>query len=211
MSRKHAVPLGLAVAACAAIPQAHAAENAAGFYLLGSKGSMAGYVPPPGTYVSDLTYLYAGDASGNAAVGIALRRLGNVRVDIDVDIALDGDAAINAPIATWIAPGKVAGGNVGFGVMVPWGYKNVEIGIDTLATITLPNRTIVGPGRHFEIEDSSTKLGDPVLTSLIGWHAGSWHWSLAALLNVPIGPWDSDSISNIAFNRWALDTSAAVT
>jgi hypothetical protein len=35
---------------------AEAAEGAIGFYLLGSKTSMAGFIPPPGTYVSDLNY-----------------------------------------------------------------------------------------------------------------------------------------------------------
>ena len=55
---------------------AQAAENAAGIYLLGTKTSMAGFVPP-GTYFVDVNYFYSGDASGNAAVGVALRRLGN--------------------------------------------------------------------------------------------------------------------------------------
>jgi hypothetical protein len=50
-----------------------AAENAAGFYLLGTKGSMAGFIPPPGTYFVDVNYWYSGNASGSAAAGIALR------------------------------------------------------------------------------------------------------------------------------------------
>jgi hypothetical protein len=57
--------------------ETQAAENAAGIYLLGTKTSMAGFVPPPGTYFVDVNYFYSGDASGNAAVGVALRRLGN--------------------------------------------------------------------------------------------------------------------------------------
>ena len=31
------------------------------------------------------------------------------------------------------------------------------------------------------------------------------------LVNVPIGPWSNDRISNISFNHWGLDTTAAVT
>lgn len=187
---------------------AEAAENATGLYLLGSKGSMAGYVPPPGIYVTDINYYYAGDASGNAARGIALRRAG---LAVEADIEVDARAYINAPVATWIAPGKVAGGHVGFGVMVPWGWKSVDVDIDTRATVTLPDGTIIGPGSHFALEDSATRLGDPVLNAVIGWHQGHWHWNLSALLNVPIGPWERRSLSNIALHRWALDTSAAVT
>ena len=57
-----------------------AAENAAGIYLLGSKTSMAGFVPPPGTYVQDINFAYSGTASGSAAVGVALRQTGNLTI-----------------------------------------------------------------------------------------------------------------------------------
>jgi hypothetical protein len=36
------------------IEVARAAENATGLYLLGVKTSMAGFVPPPGTSVTDI-------------------------------------------------------------------------------------------------------------------------------------------------------------
>ena len=82
-----------------------------------------------------------------------------------------------------------------------------------LATLTLPPPldTTLQAGRHFDFDDSSTKFGDPVFNALIGWHEGNWHWNIGALVNVPIGPWSNDSISNIAFNHWGLDTTAAVT
>jgi hypothetical protein len=196
---------GLALAAT----QAQAAENAAGIYLLGIKTSMAGFVPPPGTYVTDINFAYSGEASGAAAAGVALRRSGNVTLDAQIDVT--GNAYINLPIALWVAPQKVLGGNVGFGIMTPFGWKDVDVDIDALATLVLPNGTTIQAGRHFEFEDSSTKFGDPVLNALIGWHEGNWHWNVGALLNVPIGPWDTESISNISFHRWALDTSGSVT
>jgi len=170
---------------------------------------MAGFVPPPGTYVTDINYVYSGDASGAAAVGVALRQTGNLNLQADVDVT--GSVYINLPIALWVAPQKVLGGNVGFGVMVPYGWKGVDVGIDALATLTLPNGTTIQKGRHFDFEDSSTNIGDPVLNALIGWHEGNWHWNVSTLLNVPIGPWDIESVSNIAFHRWALDTSSSVT
>ena len=188
-----------------------AAENAVGFYLLGTKGSMAGFVPPPGTYFIDVNYYYAGDTSGSAAVGVALRRLGNLTIEADVNI--DANAYVNMPSVLWVAPGKVLGGSVGFGAIVPVGRKSVDVDLDVLATLTLPpplNRTLQ-VGRRFNFEDSSTEFGDPVLNALIGWHQGNWHWNIGTLVNVPIGPWSNDSISNIAFNHWAVDTTAAVT
>ena len=98
-----------------------AAENAAGIYLLGIKTSMAGFVPPPGTYVQDINFAYSGSASGSAAVGVALRQTGNLTVQADIDVT--GNAYINLPIALWVAPQKVLGGNVGFGLLTPFGWK----------------------------------------------------------------------------------------
>ena len=114
-------------AANLAAGETQAAENAAGIYLLGTKSSMAGFVPPPGTYFVDVNYFYSGDATGNAAVGVALRRLGNRlfpnlpprTLTIQADVKLNGDAALAAPSVLWVAPGKVLGGNVGFGAIVP--------------------------------------------------------------------------------------------
>jgi hypothetical protein len=189
--------------------EVRAAENATGLYLLGVKTSMAGFVPPPGTYVTDINLYYSGSASGAAAVGIALRQTGNLT--IDANVKLQADAYVNAPFALWIAPQKVWGGNVGLGVMVPFGWKGVDVDIDALATLTLPNGTVIQRDRQFEFQDSTTNFGDPVLNALIGWHEGSWHWTLGALLNVPIGPWDTESITNVSFHRWALDTSGSAT
>ncbi|MCV0368097.1 transporter [Filomicrobium sp.] len=158
----------------------------------------------------DMNYLYSGDASGAAARGIALRETGAL-LAAQADVTVDANAYINLPVALWIAPEKVFGGNVGFGIMAPVGHKSVDVGIDAFAQVTLPNGTVINANRSLEIDDSTTKFGDPVLNALIGWHEGNWHWTVGALLNVPIGPWESDSISNISFNRWGLDTTGAIT
>jgi hypothetical protein len=204
----------MAIAAAVAVPlsarNASAAENAAGFYLLGAKTAMSGYVPPPGTYVTDINYFYAGKAGGQAAVGIALRQTGAI-LNVDANVKINADAYINAPVALWVAPEKVLGGNVGFGLMVPVGRKKVDVGIDANVQVTLPNGTVIDANRSFDFDEASTKFGDPLLNALIGWHEGNWHWTVGGLLNVPIGPWDTGSISNVSFHHWGLDTTAAVT
>ena len=104
------------------------AENATGIYLLGIKTSMAGFVPPPGTYVTDYNYYYSGSASGAAAVGVALRRVGNVNVQANVNV--DGNAFIDLPTVLWVVPDKVLGGNLGLGVIVPNGWKKVDVDLN---------------------------------------------------------------------------------
>jgi hypothetical protein len=132
-----------------------------------------------------------------------LRRVGNITIQADVKV--DANAFVDLPTVLWVAPEKVLGGNFGLGVIVPNGWKKVGVEIDALATLTLPpplNITLQR-GRHFDFDDSSTAFGDPLATALLGWQQGNWHWNIGALLNVPIGEWDKESISNIGFHRWA--------
>jgi hypothetical protein len=65
-SNRTLVGIGLALAQVFTLETASAAESATSVYLLGSKGSMAGFTPPPGTYLIDANYYYAGSASGTA-------------------------------------------------------------------------------------------------------------------------------------------------
>ena len=172
------VSLALGVISLVSV-EGQAAENATNFYILGLKTTMAGFTPPPGTYLTDINYFYAGSANGNAAVGIALRRLANpnlppLHFTLQANINLDADAELTAPLLLWVAPEKVLGGNVGLGVIVPYGRKAVDVDIDALATWTLPllNRTIEAD-RHFNFDQSTTDLGDSALNALIGWHEGN--------------------------------------
>src|SRR5262245_43425994 len=112
----------MAVACVASGDQLYAAENATNFYILGLKTQMAGYTPPPGVYFTDINYFYAGNASGDSAKGITLRRLIDPdapprRLNIEADINLDADGEVAAPLLLWVAPQKVLSGNVGLGII----------------------------------------------------------------------------------------------
>lgn len=153
---------------------------------------MAGFLPPPGTYVQDLKYYYTADASVSLEFG-GLVVSGGISADVFYDI----------PVGLWVAPRKVLGGNFALSLMVPVGWKDVSSG----ATLTGPGFSITGPGR----QDDDFAFGDPVPGATLGWHDGNWHWNVGLLVNTPIGYWKKGNLSNIGFNRWAFDTSAAVT
>ena len=201
--------------------ESQAAENATGWYALGTKASMSGFLPPPGTYFVDVNLYYEGDAKGASAVGVALRDIGpaarklNIQGDLLIETKSKVDAKVyyNLPSFLWVAPGNILGGNVGFGAIVPFGSKDVSFDFDALTTLTLgpPISRTFKQGQRFRSDDSSTEFGDPVLNTIIGWHEGNWHWNVNALVNVPIGPWSSSSSSNLSFNHWGLATIAAVT
>jgi hypothetical protein len=220
--RRHIAPLALLAGGISLVSvHAQAAENATGWYALGTKASMAGFIPPPGTYFVDVNVYYEGTASAASAVGVALQDIspaarklnlkGELLVEANADVT--GKVYYNLPSVLWVAPQKVLGGNVGFGAIVPFGTKDVDLDLDALATLSLGppiNRTFTR-GQTFSETDSSTDFGDPVLNAIIGWHEGNFHWNVSALVNVPIGPWSNSSSSNLSFNHWGLDTTAAVT
>lgn len=209
----------LAIAATAVCgEQAWATEQATSVYLLGSKGSLAGIIPPPGTYFIDANYYYSGSASGQAALGVTLRRTGTrntngVPIQVEADIKVDGQAYYQIPTVVWVAPGRVMGGHFGLSLATPIGWKDVSYDIDARATVTLPpplNRTIQA-GRRFSDSDNQTDFGDPVAGAFLGWHQGAWHWNIGTMVNVPLGAWDLGRLANIGFNHWAIDTTASLT
>ncbi len=185
--------LAMLVWATFAIKPLKAAEGAGSFYLLGSKTSMAGFLPPPGTYVQDLNFFYSGSSD------VALD-LGGVEVTGGVDANL----YYKLPTLLWVSDKKIFGGNVALTAVAPIGWKDVS----AAAEIRGPGGGVFVPG---PFEDSGTHFGDPVVGGIIGWHRGNWHWNITTLVNIPIGYWEVGSLDNIGFNRWGFDTTAAVT
>lgn len=169
-----------------------AVEGGTSFYLLGSKTSMAGYVPGPGFYVQLSNYAYSGSA------GIDFETAG-----LELSGGVDADAYIALPTALWVMDQEVLGGNLAFSLTTPFGGKQMDAGVVTkLFTLALPERNVTRDNWAF---------GDPVLGATLGWHEGKLHYSLGALLNVPIGQWELGNPVNIGFNRWVIDTTAALT
>jgi hypothetical protein len=189
--RRPALLLAAAMAlATAGSQHARAAEAATGIYLLGSKTAMAGFVPPPGTYVQSLTYYYKGDTAD--LIPFADR----------LTVGLNASALLELGVITWIAPRKVLGGNIGFGVFVPYGRKLADANLE-LSLLRAP----IG----VDVKDDQAAFGDLVGSAIIGWHEGNWHWNFGALVNAPTGFWQRRRLTNLGFNRWAFDASAAVT
>jgi hypothetical protein len=169
-----------------------AVEGGTSFYLLGSKTTMAGYLPPPGFYGSLQNYVYSGSA------------------DIDFETAglelsggVEADAYIALPTAMFVLDQDVLGGHLAFTVTAPFGGKQVQAGAIT---------NLLGvASTEVNAEQDNWAFGDPVLGSTLGWHEGNLHYSLGVLVNVPVGQWELGNPVNIGFNRWVVDTTAAMT
>ena len=192
---RHASAVSVCVLVCLLIAarEAAAAENGVGFYLLGGRGPMAGYIPPPGVYIQNDVYFYSGSGGG----GKRFPSGGEVIANVDATIWAD------FVTASWVLPQEILGGNLAIGVIVPFGQPDVT------ADVLLSPAAFAPIGR--QVKDNAFIFGDPVATAALGWHSGNWHWNMTGLLNIPVGDYREGEIANLAFHRWAGDISGAVT
>lgn len=108
----------------AATGQAHAVEDGAGMYILGSRTTMGGVVPPPGTYFQQSFYGYSGSNGGEIIHGGRL------------EFGIDGKAIVALTSMLWVPPSDpVLGGRPYLSLTLPWGYKKSHI-----------DGTLTGPG-----------------------------------------------------------------
>lgn len=181
--------LGAGMAATASAPL-QAAENGVGFYLLGTKGPLAGILPPPGVFFQNDTYFYSGSASASRSLPVA----GTLIADVDATAYIDLMSGV------WVLPSSVFGGRLAIMGTLPWGGQSID------ASLSLP-----GPGFGAARDDTVFTIGDPVVGASLGWDHGNFHWTTGFLANVPIGNYQKGELANLAFHRWGLDLNAAVT
>jgi hypothetical protein len=174
--------------------QAQASEGGTSFYLLGSGGPGAAISPPfKGVYFDNTAYYYEGRAGADKQFEIG----GNVVANVE------GKAAADFMTVLWVPSTNVLGGVLGLGVALPIGSSSVAV-----------SGSITGPlGNQFGVTRSDTTfvVADPIGTASLGWKSGNWRYQFGALVNFPIGQYTEGGLANLAFHRWAGDTSAAVT
>ena len=111
----------------------------------------------------------------------------------------DAFASINTLL--WSTPGFL-GARVAYGVAVPIVHKDIKA--DAVIDV-------LGLSSNISRRDSTTAIGDPLLTAILGWDRGNWHATLNFLLNIPIGSYKLGRLANAGFNRWGLDVTSAIT
>jgi len=181
------------VTAMATSWKAEAVEGGSGFYLLGGKGSLAGILPPTGTYLAVDTYFYSGDIS----ISESLPTVGG-----ELAFGLDADVFLTLASVLHVSDLEVLNGRLAFGVVVPVVHQDLS------ADFTLDlGGALIGGSEN----DQATAFGDPLLTTILGWSEGNLHTTLNMLLNIPVGDYDQGQLANAGFNRWGLDATVAFT
>jgi len=168
--------------------EAIAAENGAGFYLLGSKGQYAAILPPEGVYFQNDLYIYGGTLGGSRSLPIAGKIAANVHATLVAEL----------PTFLWSTDVSILGGRLAFSATEPIGGPSIN------ADITL------GP-LHGTTSDNAATFGDPILGQSLAWDFDKFHVMLSNLVNVPIGNYRADALANLAFHHWGDDVSVAAT
>lgn len=157
-----------AIAALIAQP-ALATEGGTGHYLLGSRDTLSGIVPPPGTYVSADFVLLNANVDALSIGGAVLANA-------------DSEVFVTKLNFTRSFHGKLLGGRPMISITQP------------VVTGTLSfDGLLVGAQRR--IEDNQTGLGDTTLTFGLGWDSGAHHFALATSLFLPLGYYQPAAIN----------------
>jgi hypothetical protein len=188
-----ALGAGVVVALGAGAHQAQASEGGTSLYLLGTGGPGNAVMPPlRGVFFDNQVYYYKGGASRGRQFTVG----GNVVAGLDATILADFATVL------WVPTTDLGGVTVALGAVLPFGEPDVTVD----ALITGPRGNQIGGS----VSDSAFVVGDPILTGMLGWKTGEVHFQASTMLNVPIGDYRKDELANLAFHRWALDSSFAV-
>ena len=172
----------------------YASEKGTSVYLLGSGGPGTAIMPPAkGVFLANTTYFLSGEARAERLLPVG----GSVVAGLNATVLAD------FPTLLWVPSTDIAGGTLALGLTTPIGRPDVTVE----AVVSGP----LGGAAGASLSDDAVVLGDPILTAMLGWNSGNYHVQASAMVNAPIGRYRDDALANLAFNRWAVDTSLAVT
>ena len=171
-----------------------AVEGGTGAYLLSSRDLMAGYLPPPGTYIlNDFIYI-----NGSAPV---LSLGGAIVSQPDIDVMLYKFSA------TEVFNGRFLGGSFGVNVNIPLAQGNMKA--DTFVKDS-----------PLTLKDDQFGLGDTTITPMVGWHSGNLHTTASLSFYIPTGKYSTAVVKplqgvydvlSIGKNKPAIDPSLSMT
>ncbi|MEE4188511.1 MAG: transporter, partial [Roseobacter sp.] len=165
-------------------------------YFLGSRDTLAGIVPPPGTYLSFSYDYLKGDVQGLSLGGLPIRADAEIELNL---IRLGFTTAFDTTI--W-------GATPAINVVLP------------IPDISLDYTAVTAPLAGRSIDDDVFGVGDISVTGLLGWHSGNLHYSTALTVYMPTGSYETASIDvpnreiealSLSKNVWSFQPAFAAT
>lgn len=174
---------------------AKAVEGGIETYLLGSRDSLSGILPPQGTYVANDFISFSGTTESASLGGAAV-----VDPELSVKMYKLG--------VTHVFGQTLGSARVGINFNLPYVAGKLDLAGE------------LGSGLSGGISDETTDFGDLTVTPLFGWSSGNVHSLLALQFFLPTGAYSTADIDvaarsaevlNTGKNRFAFDPTYAVT
>lgn len=169
---KNILPAAIVTLSTALGSQAVAVEGGLPAYLLGSRDSLAGIIPGPGTYTTVDFVHFSGDVTGLSVAGLP------IRADTNSEVSL---IKLNA---TQVFDGEILGGTPAINIDIPF---IIDASLDFTA--------VSAPLAGANLSDSDHGLGDISFTPMLGWHNGFMHYSAGMTIYAPTGDYDAAAVS----------------
>jgi hypothetical protein len=183
---------------------ARADESGISFWLPGLYGSLAATPTTPGWSVATIYYHTSVEAAGAAAASREFQ-VGRFSptVNINLNVALSGqaDLQIIAPTYTFAEP--VLGGQLSATLAGIWGRNSASIA-----------GTLTGPlGNTFSgfLSDALVSYGDLYPTLTLKWNQGVNNYMVYATGDIPVGDYSPTRLSNIGLGHGAIDVGGGYT
>ncbi|MDP8215561.1 MAG: transporter [Candidatus Euphemobacter frigidus] len=152
--------------------------------ILGAEGYFAGALPPPGAhFINYLMYYHAGELNDHKG--------DKKSMDFQADVAAEVLRGI------YISDIKILGANLGWHLIVPLAYMEMEI------------KDVPAPR---VIDDSRASIGDIDFSPfLLGWHTELFHVVVGLDIIAPTGQYNRKHFPvNIGNNHWTFEPALAV-
>jgi len=186
---------------------ARADEGGISFWLPGLEGSLAATPATPGWSVATIYYHTSVNATGAAAAAREFqvgRFSPNVNIDLNVALSGQADLQFIAPTYTFAEP--VLGGQLSATVAGLWGRNSASIA----GTLTVNAGPIVVT-RNGVLEDALVSYGDLYPTLKLKWNHGVHNFMVYGAGDIPVGDYNPSRLANIGIGHGAIDFGAGYT
>jgi hypothetical protein len=186
---------------------ARADESGISFWLPGLYGSLSATPTTPGWSVATIYYHTSVNASGAAAASREFqvgRFSPNVNINLNVALSGQADLQFIAPTYTFAEP--VLGGQLSATLAGLWGRNSASIA----GTLTASVGPLVATRMGF-LEDAVVSYGDLYPTVKLKWNQGVNNFMVYGAGDIPVGDYNPARLSNLGIGHGAIDFGAGYT
>src|SRR5262245_60036290 len=190
---------------------AKADESGVSFWIPGFFGSLAAAPLQPGRSLTSFYYHTSVSAGSDVAQAHEIR-IGRIPVNLTASVngSVDAraDLGIVMPLYTFATP--VFGGQLTVGAIGLYGRESTSLAGSVTGALATPLGTL--PFSRFDtISDSVTGFGDVLPIATMRWNNGVHNWMTYITGDIPVGAYDSTSLSNLGIGHSAIDAGGGYT